>query len=81
MMSISKLNRHGDEMTECIGVCNAISQCVAKRKAKSMNDGVIVIVIVRSLEAVQGALLLALLLGVVKGSHAGLEVCTLSLNA
>ena len=66
-------------MTGCIGVCNAISQCVAKRKVQSMNDGVVVIV--KSLEAVQGALLLALLLGVVKGSHAGLEVCTLSLNA
>lgn len=79
MMSNSKLNRYGDEMTECIGVCNAISQCVAKRKVQSMNDGVIVIV--RSLETVQGTLLLALLLCVVKGSHAGLEVCTLSLNA
>lgn len=79
MLSISKLNRHGDEMTECSGVCNAISQCVAKRKVQSMNDGVIVIV--KSLEAVQGALLLTLLLGVVKGSHAGLEVRTLGFNA
>ena len=79
MLSISKLNRHGDEMTECSGVCNAISQCVANRKVQSMNDGMIVIV--KSLEAVQGALLLTLLLGVVKGSHTRLEVRTLGLNA
>lgn len=76
MKSISKVSRHGGKMTECIGVCNATSQCATRRKMYDVNG----VVVVRGLEAVQGALLLALPVGVVESSHAGLKVRALGFH-
>lgn len=73
---ISKASRHGNEMTDVSGYVTPYPNA----SQSEIMYGVSGVAVVQSLEAVQGALLLALPVGVVKSSHAGLEVCALCLH-